>query len=713
MRQRLLYSLLFFFICIPVSAEDKERFTPIDLTSLTWYATEGFVDVSDQDFHKFEKAKPPLVLLDLFHKEAGDQTYKFTVVIPVTLQRNQLANPLVLQLAWVGEGWRLFANNRLQADHLFLNQDGRLQKTRTFRGVRVPIDPSALREGENLFVFHVAVRSSPVSSVANDNGGFSYAWPYWLTTPDQLQGEASEMLSLALNTVYFFFGLYHFLIFLKRRKDAYNFYFGLFSVLLAVYGFSLISYLYPHFDDTGWLTRLKYGAQPLLLPIFLFFFHSYAFADRKPTFFMQVSLAFESLLVVFFLFMPIRWMEVGLRIFYVSAAVFLAYSVYYLFVLWSSRAPGVRSLSAVVLLLIGGAVFEILDSMFFFTGIRPVKFGFFVFVMALVALLANRFLNVHNESERLNVELTHQKDAFKRFVPVQFLELLGRDSATDIRLGDSSLLHMSVLMCDLRGFTSLSEKLTPDATLRFLNEYLDRMQPAIERQDGFVDKFVGDAVLALFSDHSASSSYRERNSTADRAIQAAIEMRRQLSIFNEKRAGSDDQPVDMGIGINTGPLVLGTVGSEQRLDTTVIGNTVNLASRVEGLCRLYRAGILITEEAMNALTVAGHFNIRELDFVRVKGKEEPVRIFEVFDADVPEAREGRIRSREDFSAGLTAFRSRNFPEAIARFEACLRLFPGDRAARLHLRRSQVYAKHPPADGWDGVFEMRLKRELSV
>lgn len=201
--------------------------------------------------------------------------------------------------------------------------------------------------------------------------------------------------------------------------------------------------------------------------------------------------------------------------------------------------------------------------------------------------------------------------SFKRFVPGEFLKNLQKESILDIRQGDSISCHMAVLFTDIRGFTNLSEKLESEKVFTFLNQYLEKMEPIIQKYNGFIDKFIGDAIMALFPD--------ESNATL-----AAMEM---VLVSNQIDL-PDESSLQVGIGIHAGELILGTIGSPSRIDTTVIGDTVNLASRIESLNKQYGTKLLISEDIF--LKVQNQdILIREIDLVRVKGKAKPILIYEI------------------------------------------------------------------------------------
>ncbi len=219
--------------------------------------------------------------------------------------------------------------------------------------------------------------------------------------------------------------------------------------------------------------------------------------------------------------------------------------------------------------------------------------------------------------DQLNTK-TRLLDAFARFVPAQFISFLGLDSIEKVQLGDGVRRDVSVLFCDIRDFTALSETMSADENFRFINAYLKRVAPVIERNRGFIDKYIGDAVMAIFPD------------SPEDALRAAMDMLTELGLYNESRREKGLQPVRIGVGVHSGPVILGTVGTEGRLATTIIGDTVNVASRIEGQTKLLGLEILFSEESRKRL--GRTFSCREVGSVQVKGKTETVKLFTMMSA---------------------------------------------------------------------------------
>ncbi|MEG5135555.1 MULTISPECIES: AAA family ATPase [unclassified Microcoleus] len=278
------------------------------------------------------------------------------------------------------------------------------------------------------------------------------------------------------------------------------------------------------------------------------------------------------------------------------------------------------------------------------------------------------------ENARLYNNLSELNQAFERFVPRQFLQFLDKESIVDVKLGDQVQQEMSVLFSDIRDFTTLSESMTPQDNFNFINAYLSRLEPAITANQGFIDKYIGDAIMALFSGE------------ADNAVKAGIDMLHRLTEYNQHRTASGYVPIKIGLGINTGSLILGTVGGKNRMNSTVISDAVNLASRIESLTKKYGVSMLISHETFRSLPDSNQYAIRLIDRVTVKGKSETVSIFEVFDADRPEIYEGKVATRTVFEEALVLYHLQKLGDAERLFAECLRRNPTDKAAQIYQQR---------------------------
>lgn len=282
------------------------------------------------------------------------------------------------------------------------------------------------------------------------------------------------------------------------------------------------------------------------------------------------------------------------------------------------------------------------------------------------------------------------RDSFKRFVPFEFLALLEKRSIQDVNTSDNVSLDMHVMFSDLRDFTLMSESMGPEAAFALLNEFLGIMEPQIASAGGFINQYQGDAIMALFSGE------------ADGAAHGAIRMWDALGTLNEKRARRGEAPLRIGIGVNSGRLLLGAIGSDKRLDSNVVGDAANLASRVESMTKVYGVKVLIAGSTHASLSRPADFTLRELDRVIVAGRTEPVVIYELLDVDSEELREQKLRSANSFAKGLRCYRAGEFRDARLLFADCLVKAPLDEAAALYIGRCVELIARPPAGVWDGT-----------
>jgi class 3 adenylate cyclase len=314
--------------------------------------------------------------------------------------------------------------------------------------------------------------------------------------------------------------------------------------------------------------------------------------------------------------------------------------------------------------------------------------AFTVMVRQAGALWINRQLN--NEILQHNQRLTNLTQSYSRFVPFQFLDLLERSSIEDIDAGDHVSLEMSVLFADIRGFTTLSEQLGPAGTFSALNEFLVSIEPEITREQGFINQYLGDAIMALFPGPS------------DAALRCAAAMLAEARTLNDRRAERGEVAIHFGLGISSGPLMLGAIGGGERLDSNVVGDTANLASRTEGLTKFYGATTLLTDLTYDRLEDPSLFELRELDRVLVKGRAAPVTIFELLDGEPEPDRSQKLATRTRFAEGLSQYRTGAFDSARALFEDCVAGAPGDQTAALFVVRCAEHSEKPPVEPWQGV-----------
>ena len=262
--------------------------------------------------------------------------------------------------------------------------------------------------------------------------------------------------------------------------------------------------------------------------------------------------------------------------------------------------------------------------------------------------------------------------------------------------------EVTVLFSDIRGYTTLTEALSPTEVVTMLNEYFTVMVDEIFAVDGVLDKFIGDAIMATFGVPFAD----EEGLDAENACKAAIGMTTALKELNAAREQQQLMPILMGVGLNTGEAVTGNIGSEKQFEYTCIGDSVNLASRLEGVTKPYGVPILISQSTYEA--AGNKFVTRELDKIRVKGKTEPIAIYELIATTENDAPPELIAALPAFADGLSAYRLRDFARATGAFNQVLETRSNDVPAKIFLDRCRHFAEVPPPEDWDGIFEMQTK-----
>jgi adenylate cyclase len=285
---------------------------------------------------------------------------------------------------------------------------------------------------------------------------------------------------------------------------------------------------------------------------------------------------------------------------------------------------------------------------------------------------------------------------FRKFVPKQFVDHLTKHGSDTLELGRADEDELAILFTDIRGFTSLSEQMSPQELMNFLNSYFLRMNEPIHNNKGFIDKFIGDAVMALFDRPTGTNTDKAQD-----AIRAAIDLRYAINLYNQHRANCNYPPVNIGIGIHFGPVIIGTVGSDDRMDTTVIGDSVNVAFRLEALAPKYNTDIVISAQTLHQAEAAGLFEYRLLDWVRVKGRKAPIEVYEIIDHQKADVKQLKFANSELIKQGLDFRKKQNWQQAVVHFRQALEINPEDALAIHHLDQCGKLQNTELAEDWDG------------
>jgi len=274
----------------------------------------------------------------------------------------------------------------------------------------------------------------------------------------------------------------------------------------------------------------------------------------------------------------------------------------------------------------------------------------------------------------LEKAIRESRDVFEKFVPPAYLRRIAAKGLRSIRLGEADQQDVTILCCDIRGFTPLSERLTPSQLIAFVNGFLDRITKAVSRQGGVIDKFIGDAVLCIF----------EGTDSAQRAVVCGIEMLGEVKTFNAEGGRAKDQTVQIGIGLHSGPVILGTIGSLERMDSTVLGLTVNLAKRLEETTKALGVNMLISNQVAKQLPTGHNHRLRDLGEVWIRGGLTPLTILEVYDQDPPELRNLKDQIGPILAEGIRLLRAGYLEAALTKFQEAQRISSQDLPTHLFI-----------------------------
>lgn len=501
-------------------------------------------------------------------------------------------------------------------------------------------------------------------------------------------------------TTMFVVGCAFLLFYATRRRGVFRMYFGLFALACAlrtsVAGDGMpLTVIWP---GLPWATRisLEYATSWAAVGLgVLTVTRLYHQEDYPPLSYGILGLGGLAALTLGL--GPARWSMVTVT----AVQAFAAFAIVWVLIVVVravlARRSGSRGLLAAMLAFLLALVHDIARA----RGLLPTPFeltqpAFVGVVLIEAAQLARSFAQSYTVIEQLSKDLTvtnrdleATNKAVERFVPYEFLHLLDRTSIRDVDRGDNAGQVMDVLFCDLRSFTTIIESLEPEQAFAFINDYLSYMEPQIRKHKGFVNSYLGDAYLALYY------------GGGDETLRSAIAMMRSLEQFNAEQGHVPNMEIRAGIGVHSGSLMLGTIGGLDRLDSGVIGDPVNTASRVEGMTKMYGTPLLISEATYRRIESLDEFRIRELDRVVAKGKTEAIRLYEVLDG-LPEVQaERKWATREAFAAALALYREGRFEDALAAFRRHLGEVPEDAPARLYTERCQGHIDSPPV-AWTGV-----------
>lgn len=307
-----------------------------------------------------------------------------------------------------------------------------------------------------------------------------------------------------------------------------------------------------------------------------------------------------------------------------------------------------------------------------------------------VAELGFRFNDMAGKINKYIKHITSTNEVTFRFVPQALLKLLGKESILDLKLGDQTEQDMCIMVTNIQHFYEISKNMNPQENFNFLNSYLKRFGPVIRKHDGMISRYLGFGIMALFKRRSSQ------------AIEAAIEMRKTLEIYNKHRHNSGYVPIEIGIALHKGTVMLGMIGEEQRMEGSVISDEVNLATNLEQLCYTLGASILITEQMLREIKHPENYEYRTLGMVTVKGKDEPIRLYDVYQGDVEPVYKLKAKTKSLFEQGVFLYQQGRFFDAREAFVEVIRINRWDKAAKHYFLLCDEYYQRGTTDHWNGV-----------
>lgn len=517
-----------------------------------------------------------------------------------------------------------------------------------------------------------------ISNFDHCKGGFWLPVEFGDVQQIQTSRDGRVLLEMFLFGCLFIMALYHFGLYVLRSKDTTSLFFGLMCTVISVRslltGEVLINHIFPDMD-WHFARKLEYVLTFTSPAIYVAFCRK-LFPSEWNLWMYRVIEFFGLALCLFVVFTPST-------VFTNTSYVFTGYAwIVGMITIWvfvkslRKKLEGAGIFLATTLFFLLTIVNDTLNQMeLVHTGLY-LTFGLLVVTFAQSFSLSSRFSSAFFAAETY-------ASTFRKFVPAQFLTRIAKDGIHAIKPGNAERAEVTVLFSDIRGFTSIAESMSPDEVFRMLNKYLSYVEPPISANNGFIDKYMGDGIMALFEK-------TETTRSAKFAIDAALQMQVGLEQYNLHRREDGKDPLAMGIGLHIGQVIIGTLGANDRMDSTAIGDAVNLASRIEGMTKMYGTAVLATIDTLNALEDSSIYRTRFVDNVMAKGKNEPIQIWQVIGKSGDDVPAHYFSMLMAYNEGIAFYRERKINQARERFERALTLDAADRVSEIYLERCVRY-----------------------
>lgn len=718
------FFIVIFFIMptIVIFSSEKEsekikKPITVDLTKKEWIIIPGFSsDFTDFDSIQFreylDQSKIPYKMISEFPVFITDELKKFQLsdsressnkiksatmairldIPPETLENLQNAeyqnSSMYLFFSGIGENYELFWNrSRIHSSIYTDKESSTILKRRSLKGLTIPLNSTLLKE-KNILLIHLIGSNSPFSFYHNPEFGFFYRNHYYLSNDDYLLEKLKFFPSEYAIFVFIFAFVFYLALFLANRKEISNLDFSMMILIFTIYALSQNNFL------IRWIPKLDTSVLYVLESITVSFVPLFSYRFIKDFFQRKIQRNhFSSYVNYFHWIVGVVAIALPYAFIHYFTALVILYYIPFMFLLGFQIIPAMKKdkiqaiLTIVVLsIFLVFLVFHIYDYFIYRSGYNITIASFLGIIIFFAYSYSLKYHFVSEKNVILSSHFQKVNQIYQRFVPRQFLNYLNKKDILEVKLGDQIEREMTVLFSDIRGFTKLSYQLSEEETFNLINGYLSYIVPVIQKHNGFIDKYIGDAVMALFPDNPQN------------AVNAAIEMHQELEKFNRDTGNH----LEIGIGIHTGGLRLGIIGHDERMETTVISDAVNLASKIESLTKTFSARILLSGNTFFELEDPGDYHFRILTRTMVKGNDFPVGILEIFNNDEPDIIEKKLKAKTSFEAGFGHYANREFDKAEEIFEEIKEKFQEDKAVSYFLEKISYYKKNPPSDDWSGI-----------
>lgn len=530
-----------------------------------------------------------------------------------------------------------------------------------------------------------------VSNFADRKGGI-WEVPMISTTEQIVTGHAKSLaLEFFVIGALTLFGFYQIGLYFMHKEDKSSLYFGIFCLIRSVYSLFLgsvfIQTLLPSLS-WDWIVKFEYMAM-IVMPVIFFLFLAALFPGYVKNWLIRLFVGLTLLGCLFILLTTKKTFGLLLDVILVQIIVLAIFGIKILIQAMKDQKRGSSNAFYGVLVFLIFIFNDVLFAREIINTGNYLSFGLLIFVGIQSLNIAYIFSKAFEDVKKLTNYLRLTNKSYSRFVPSAFLDFLGKTDINTVALGDQRRAEMSILFVDIRSFTTLSETMSPQENFSFINSYLSEVSPVIRKHGGFVDKYIGDAIMALFPGKPLD------------AVHASVDILQSLETFNAKRAMSNLQPIQVGMGLNSGTVMLGTVGEEERMDTTVISDAVNLASRLEMVAKLNNIQIVTTQNTLDQVKATLPFAHRIILRGKVKGKSEVLTLVEIFSETTDPHYQDKLNTKETYASGMEAYHRGNISEAKQLFSQISAILPSDQPTKNYIKRCERYLANGLPDGWDG------------